>query len=159
MSKNTVHSSQVTVHLGDLEKTKTVAKDLAKKSKPGDCYCLIGDLGAGKTEFARAFIRELCGDVTVASPTFNIVLSYEFQGFRVNDLTTPKLRNSETIYHFDLYRLNNASELEEIGLEDALEKAITLIEWPQLAENLLPANRKNIEIKIIDESTREIKIS
>ena len=124
----------------NLHETKKLAQELARAAKKGDCYCLIGDLGAGKTEFAREFIRTICGDVTVGSPTFNIVQEYNL------------------VHHYDLYRLKDASELTEIGLEDSLNNAITLIEWPQIAEDLLPANRTIINLEIIDETTRKISI-
>ena len=127
--------------LASLEETKSLASELAKLAKRGDCYCLIGDLGAGKTEFARAFIRELCGEVTVASPTFNLLQIYD-----------------DKIYHFDLYRLKDASELEELGIDDALNNGITLIEWPQIAENILPKNRVEIYFEIVDDGKRKIKI-
>ena len=126
-----------------LEETKSLARKLAADAKRGDCYCLTGDLGAGKTEFARAFIRELCGDITVASPTFNILQIYE---------------NKIPIYHFDLYRIKNEDELEEVGIEDALDNGITLIEWPQIAQNLLPDDRFEIHIDILDENKRKIII-
>ncbi len=133
-----------------LEETKLLASMLAQKAKRGDCYCLIGDLGAGKTEFARAFIRTLMGqNIAVASPTFNILQIYEASGFGIRD----------SVYHFDLYRLKNASELEEIGLEDAFEKGITLIEWPEIAAGILPAQRMEIRIEILGENARKISIN
>ena len=133
-------------YIANLEETKIIAKNLAQKAQKGDCYCLIGDLGAGKTELAREFIRALCGNITVGSPTFNIVQEY----------TNPNI--PYPIHHYDLYRLKDASELTEIGLEDSLNNAITLIEWPQIAEDLLPANRTIINLEIIDENTRKIKV-
>ena len=122
----------------NLDQTKKLAKTLAQNAKVADCFCLIGDLGAGKTEFSRAFIQALCGDVKVTSPTYNIVQQYG----QVN--------------HFDLYRIKHETELEEIGFEEMLQTGINLIEWPQIAANLIPATAKKIEIKIIDENLREI---
>ena len=127
-----------------LEETQALARKLAHISKRGDCHCLIGNLGAGKTEFARAFIHELCGDINVSSPTFNILQIYD---------------NCEIpIYHFDLYRIKNPDELIEIGLDDALQNAITLIEWPQVATSLLPENRTEIHIEILNDARRKIVI-
>ena len=106
--------------------------------------CLSGDLGAGKTEFARAFIGVAAGEaVKVTSPTYNIVQIYEAA--------------EEKIYHFDLYRLESAEELYEIGFEEALEGGLCLIEWPEIAEEIL----KNYEIvklkiEILDENSRRI---
>lgn len=128
-------------YIANLEKTKEIAKNLALSARRGDCFCLIGDLGAGKTEFARAFIQALCGEVRVASPTFNIVQEYE------------------NIYHYDLYRLKDASELQEIGFEESLTNGICLIEWPQIAEDNLPQKRVEIKIEIVDADTRKITIS
>lgn len=121
-----------------------LAKSLAENSHKGDCFCLLGDLGVGKTEFARAFIQALCGNVKVTSPTFTIVQEYE----------APE----QNIYHFDLYRLKDASELEEIGFEESLQNGISLIEWPQIAEAYLPEKRVEIKIEIVDEGSRKISI-
>src|SRR5688572_21718932 len=117
-----------------LEETKSLARKLGAKAKRGDCYCLIGDLGAGKTEFARAFIQEICGEVTVTSPTFNILQVYEAK---------------IPVYHFDLYRLKNENELAELGIEDALDNGITIIEWPEIANSLLPQSKREIHIEIL----------
>ncbi len=133
----------------NLEQLREVAKTLALEAKTGDCFCLTGDLGAGKTEFARAFIRALCGEVTVSSPTFNILQEYEAPESRVQ---------SPVIYHFDLYRLKDALELEEIGFSEALGNGISLIEWPQIAEEFLPKKRVDIRIEILDEDRRKIII-
>ena len=128
-----------------LEETKSLASKLAGKARRGDCYCLIGDLGAGKTEFARAFIRKIMSEnITVASPTFNILQIYEAE---------------IPIYHFDFYRIKNEDELVEIGIEEALEKGICLIEWPQVAKNLLPENCVEIRIEILDADRRKIIIT
>jgi len=123
-----------------LEQLKALAAKVAEATKAPACICLIGDLGAGKTEFARAFIRAKAGEVTVTSPTFNIVQVYD------------------NIQHFDLYRLKSADELQEIGLEDALQTSICLIEWPQIAESLLPKDRTIIKLEILDSDTRRITI-
>jgi tRNA threonylcarbamoyl adenosine modification protein YjeE len=129
----------------NLEQTKNLAKTLAQNAKVGSCFCLTGDLGAGKTEFAKAFIAALVPDAVVTSPTFNIVAVYDF------GLTS--------IFHFDLYRLKNEVELEEIGMQEMLQQGICLIEWPQIAANFLPANKVDINIEIVDENTRKITCS
>lgn len=90
---------------------------------------LHGDLGMGKSEIARAIIKTLRGDDTVVpSPTFTIVQSYD------------------GISHFDLYRVEDASELTEIGLTYAMENDITLIEWPEIANAMLPDDTIHIFI-------------
>ena len=94
---------------------------------PGEA--LHGDLGMGKSEIARAVIQTLRGaDTVVPSPTFTIVQSYD------------------GISHFDLYRIEDTSELTEIGLAHAIQNDITLIEWPEIAETMLPTNTIHLTI-------------
>lgn len=104
------------------------AADLARIAQPGDCFALSGDLGAGKTSFARAFIRALAGadgaTLEVPSPTFTLVQDYA---------------TSPPVAHFDLYRIADADEVAELGLDDALEVGIALIEWPERAGRTLAA--------------------
>ena len=128
-------------YTGDLEKTKEIAHELAAKAKPGDCYCLHGELGAGKTEFCRAFIKAIYGDVKVTSPTYNIVISYD------------------SVNHFDLYRIKDANELEEIGFSEMLASGINLIEWPEVAGDLIPQDRTDIRLEIIDADNRKISVT
>lgn len=116
--------------LGDTEK---LAKKIASLLKAGDVIELIGDLGAGKTTFAKFLIRHLVGeDTEVTSPTFNIVQLYDARGF--------------TIWHFDLYRLKSPHELFEIGLDEALDLGVSLIEWPEIASYMLPKERLVIKL-------------
>lgn len=111
--------------------------------------CLSGDLGAGKTEFSRAFINSFSDeDVVVTSPTYNIVQVYELADIKIQ--------------HFDLYRLEYEQELLEIGFDEATEEDICLIEWPQIAKNVLKPLQKqiiNLEIEILDDESRRITIS
>lgn len=97
----------------------------------GDCLALVGELGQGKTTFARALIRAENGhDVEVPSPTFSIVQDYHF------------VRGA--IRHYDLYRIADPGELEELGFEEALVSSITLIEWPERAGDLLPGDHISV---------------
>src|ERR1700756_211584 len=104
--------------LSDEEATQRFAADIASALEPGDLITLSGDLGAGKTTFARALIRHFAGDdsVEVPSPTFTIMQTYELPRFN--------------LLHADLYRLSGPGELAELGFEDASENAVTLLEWP-----------------------------
>ncbi len=121
-----------TVTLPDEAATRRFATDLAGALEPGDVITLSGDLGAGKTTFARALIRHLAGDETieVPSPTFVLVQSYELPRF--------------TLIHADLYRVNSAAELAELGFDDVPDGAVVLIEWPDRAAGALPPDRLDI---------------
>src|SRR3954449_63748 len=109
------------VALANETATARLMADLALLIGPGDVITLSGDLGAGKTAAARALIRYLASDDTleVPSPTFTLVQGYEL----------PPL----SLVHADLYRVNDASELEEIGLSPLPDGAVALIEWPERA--------------------------
>jgi len=123
-----------TIEIADEQGTRRLANDIAMVLKPGDVICLSGDLGAGKSTFTRALIRAFAGEpeLEVPSPTFTLVQTYDLPRF---DLS-----------HFDLYRLEEPEELEELGLEDLLETGAALIEWPEKANELLPGNALWIQI-------------
>ena len=115
--------------LSDVEQMRAWARDFAKKLQAPVTVALHGDLGMGKSEIARTIIKTLRGpDTVVPSPTFTIVQSYD------------------GISHFDLYRIQDESELTEIGLMHAIENDITLIEWPEIAEFMLPENTIHVYI-------------
>jgi tRNA threonylcarbamoyladenosine biosynthesis protein TsaE len=123
----------ITVDLPDESATADLARRLAPWLKVGDVVALHGDLGAGKTAFARALIRTLAGaDEEVPSPTFTLVQTY-------NAPMGP-------IFHFDLYRIASPDELTEIGWDEALADGLTLVEWPGRAGTLLPASRIDVEL-------------
>ena len=124
-----------------------LAREIAASSQVGEVICLQGTLGAGKTFFAKSFINSLQENSSeILSPTFNLVYSYDTK--------------KGEIFHFDLYRLKSAAELENIGFFDALKSGISLIEWPEIAADSLPKKRYEIEIKIIagSEESREVLI-
>jgi tRNA threonylcarbamoyladenosine biosynthesis protein TsaE len=116
----------------DLPAMRKLAGDLARLLRPGDVICLRGDLGAGKTEFARALLHALGVGGEVPSPTFNLVLVYD--------------TDAGAIWHFDLYRLEAPEEAYELGIEDAFADAVSLIEWPDRVEDLLPPDRLEVTI-------------
>jgi tRNA threonylcarbamoyl adenosine modification protein YjeE len=105
-----------------------LADEVAFFLQPGDTLCLEGDLGAGKSTFARALIRTLTGDpeLDVPSPTFTLTQSYE----------TPRF----DVAHFDLYRVTDPDELDELGLEAALARGVAVIEWPSRGGKRIPAD-------------------
>ncbi|CDZ66815.1 7.5 kDa chlorosome protein [Neorhizobium galegae bv. orientalis] len=124
----------LTLTLADEAETIRLGEDMALALNKGDWIALSGDLGAGKSTFARAFLRALADDVEleVPSPTFTLVQSYE--------LRIP-------VSHFDLYRLGDSSELDELGFEEALSNGICLVEWPEVADDLLPQARIQLRLE------------
>jgi tRNA threonylcarbamoyl adenosine modification protein YjeE len=121
--------------LADETATAQLMADLALLIGPGDLITLSGDLGAGKTAAARAMIRYLAGDpeLEVPSPTFTLAQSYDLPPF--------------PLIHADLYRISDASELEEIGLSPLPEATVVLMEWPERAGDALPADRIDIAFR------------
>jgi tRNA threonylcarbamoyl adenosine modification protein YjeE len=122
--------------LPDEAATIALAKDVAHWVKPGDLVTLSGDLGAGKTTFARALIRALTNevDLEVPSPTFTLMQIYEGAEY--------------PIVHADLYRIEQPRELAELGWDEAAEGALVLVEWPERAGAFLEADRLDISFKI-----------
>ena len=118
---------EIALLLKDVAATEALACALAARTEPGDCLLLRGDLGAGKSLFARAFIRALPprSDEEIPSPTFTLVQIYE--------------KDLGPLFHFDLYRLEHPEEAYELGLEEALDRGICLIEWPERLGALQPA--------------------
>jgi len=126
------------ISLPDEAATRRLAARIADLLQPGDLICLSGSLGAGKTVFARAVVTTLAATFGVAvdevpSPTFTLVQLYDFDDF--------------TLYHFDLYRLEQAEEVYELGIEDALADGVSLIEWPDRMAVLLPPERLEIDLR------------
>lgn len=116
------------------EDTFNIGYELGKKSKSGELYCLSGELGVGKTVFSQGFAAGLGVKDVVNSPTFTILQEYqgEFMKF----------------YHFDVYRIEDIEEMEEIGYDEFFYgEGVALIEWGQLIEEILPKDRKEIKIK------------
>ncbi len=113
--------------------TSRLGEDLALALKPGDALLLSGDLGAGKTTLARALIRSLAGNdaLEVPSPTFTLVQQYEAR---------------IPVSHFDLYRISDAAEAAELGLEEALDKGAVIVEWPERAASLMPAHAVSLRL-------------
>lgn len=136
MSLSPSVASSRSVALADEQATRRLAVDVAALLAPGDMVTLSGDLGAGKTAFARALIRHLAGaDIDVPSPTFTLMQVYDLPRFPV--------------VHADFYRVNAPSELIEIGFTDASEGAAVLVEWPERAAGLLPADRLDVALALV----------
>ena len=135
----------------NLEQLINFSKKLANKTKVGDIFLLSGDLGVGKTTFAKALINSLFDihNITrpenIKSPSFPIMINYP-------------LRDCE-IYHYDFYRLTEKTELTEIGIFEELERNISIIEWPDIIlNNFRLRNYYLLEFQIIDLNKRLLKI-
>lgn len=114
--------------------TFSLGEEIGKKARPGDVYTLIGDLGVGKTVFTQGFAKGLGIGEAISSPTFTIVQVYE--------------EGRIPFYHFDVYRIGDVEEMDEIGFEDYIYgEGVSLIEWANLIEEILPEDRTEILIE------------
>ena len=134
----------------DLEGLEKFCEDLSLKIKVGDTVCLFGDLGSGKTTFARNLIKsiykrnKLEKPTSIKSPSFPILLTYEVNNFE--------------IYHYDLYRISKIGELIELNIFEELNNSITLIEWPEvIIDSLKNYNYFSVNFDILDENKRNLK--
>lgn len=131
--------------INSVEELPIVAKSLVDSLNGRTVLAFHGNMGAGKTTFIKTLCAELGVTDTVASPTFAIV----------NEYLTP---NQKTIYHFDLYRLETMDDLMNIGAEDYFYSGnLCLIEWPDIASSLLPANTVKINLTVGQEGNRIIQ--
>ena len=136
----------------NLKQLEVIAEALARKSIIGDIYLLSGELGAGKTTFIRFFINSIFDlnlikrPDSIKSPSFPILINYPIKNFEV--------------FHYDLYRLKNENEIQELNIVENLKKNITLIEWPQMIINNLQTNNYFfINLEIHNDMKRTIKIT
>lgn len=136
----------LTLTLRDEAATARLAQALAPRLRVGDALLLQGPLGAGKTSFARALIRALCGDaIEVPSPSFNIVLTYD----------TP----AGPLWHVDLYRISHPREADELGLEDIYAEGIAVIEWPERLEGAVPRGALTLSLALGQDTNRSLSFS
>ena len=127
----------------NIKETQSFASEFAKTLFPGCFVALYGDLGVGKTVFTKAVVESL-GGKGVTSPTFTILNEYN---------TDP------VVYHFDMYRLKDSQEIENIGYENYFYgDGICLVEWPNRIQEYLPKRRIDVTIERIDENQRKIRI-
>lgn len=116
------------------QETFEIGKQLGLEAKPGEVYCLDGDLGVGKTVFTKGFASGLGITEPVNSPTFTIVQQYE--------------EGRLPLYHFDVYRIGDVEEMDEIGYEDCFYgEGVCLIEWSTLIQEILPEDAIHITIE------------
>ncbi|MCS6933268.1 MAG: tRNA (adenosine(37)-N6)-threonylcarbamoyltransferase complex ATPase subunit type 1 TsaE [Acetobacteraceae bacterium] len=136
-----------TLHLPDLAATEALAARVAALARPGDAILLSGPLGAGKSAFARAFLRAAANDpaLEVPSPTFTLVQSYDL----------PR----GPAHHFDLWRLSGPADLAELGWEEA-RAGIVLVEWPERLAALAPPDALRVALSpAAEETAREAVLS
>ncbi|MDX8410408.1 MAG: tRNA (adenosine(37)-N6)-threonylcarbamoyltransferase complex ATPase subunit type 1 TsaE, partial [Mariprofundaceae bacterium] len=128
------------MRLASEAETRQAAADLAKYMNPGNVVALQGELGAGKSVFARALMRALgVTDEVMPSPTFTLIQTYEGEGCK--------------IAHMDWYRLESSEEIELLGVRDYFQPPwISLIEWPERAESLLPPDAVRVHLECVDEN-------
>ncbi len=129
-----------------VEETEAIAAELSRGFIGGEVVALQGDLGAGKTQFARGLVRGLGGEPrSVSSPTFVLLNIYD----------TGRL----TVFHLDAYRITGSEDFNAIGFTELLEQgAVVAVEWPQRVDDLLPKSRITVRITTIDENRRSISI-
>lgn len=114
--------------------TFNIGKEIAAAAKPGQVYCLSGDLGTGKTVFSQGFGAGLGIEEPISSPTFTILKEYH--------------EGSMPFYHFDVYRIGSDEEMDEIGYYDIVEgDGVCLIEWAELIRDILPKSYYRVTIK------------
>jgi tRNA threonylcarbamoyladenosine biosynthesis protein TsaE len=127
------------------EETIALAATISDSLQKQDIIALYGDLGSGKSFLARHIIQNFIGsDKIVNSPTFNLLQIYE--------------QGTNLIYHYDLYRLKDLVEIYELDIEAAFDNAITIIEWPNIIEPILPLNIINIKIEYVSNYFRKFLI-
>lgn len=131
--------TSITLRLASDADTAHLGRTLSGFAKAGDCFLLRGQIGAGKSALARAFIRARLGQNTeVPSPTFTLVQTYD--------------DNGTEIWHADLYRLSDPQEAVELGLTDAFEDQIVLIEWPELLGDMTPTSALDILLEVTSDA-------
>lgn len=130
--------------LSDLNATKALASRFVPLLAKGDMVALRGELGTGKTEFARALLRAMGIEGDIPSPTYTLAQTYEIGGLQV--------------FHFDLYRLKSESELDELGWDDALANGIMLVEWPEKAGGRLRPDRLDLHFTLDREGKRRCRV-
>lgn len=136
----------MSIVLADEKATERFGAALAERLQAGDVIGLFGTLGAGKTTLARGILRGLGYEGEVASPTFPIVQAYDPPDTRL------------PVWHVDLYRIEDAAELEEIGLDDARADAVLLIEWPERLPRLGPESLR-VTLAVLADGARALTAS
>ena len=127
------------------KQTELLGYAFANKLKKGDFVAMYGDLGAGKTAFVRGVARKLCPEAFVSSPTYTVVNEY--------------IGEKNTVYHFDMYRIDSSDDLMSIGYYDYLECGICIAEWCEKIEDELPIPRYSVRMDKTGEDCRFVTIT
>lgn len=130
---------------GNEDETAAIAEKLSAITRQGDVWALNGTLGAGKSVFARAFIKKMTKAAEVPSPTFTLVQTYDAGGV--------------DIYHYDLYRVERPEEIFELGVEEAFYSGISLVEWPERMGGFAPRNMWLVNIDITPQGRKIVVTS
>ena len=135
--------------VNSLNSLKEFAQNFSILLKKGDVICLFGQIGSGKTTFVREVIHHLQNSNNiqleyVPSPTFSIMQTYKIKSLK--------------IHHYDFFRLKKINEIDEMGFDQEQEDSISFVEWPDIIKEILPENRLEIYINIIEKNSREFKI-
>ncbi len=129
-----------------LSELSNVAEELIKLISSSNCWLFVGEIGAGKTTLIKEILRMKRVLDEVTSPTFTIINQY-------------KTADSKSVYHIDLYRLKDVEEAIQIGIEDVLDSDdLTLIEWPQIIEEILPEHCVLLKISSSEEGSRRVRV-
>ncbi|MBN1131549.1 MAG: tRNA (adenosine(37)-N6)-threonylcarbamoyltransferase complex ATPase subunit type 1 TsaE [Bacteroidales bacterium] len=132
------------IHVPDLSFIDKAAREFFSRVANQTVFAVSGEMGAGKTTFIKALCRELGVSLTVTSPSFAIINEYFTD-------------TGASVYHFDLYRIENPNELYDMGYEDYLYSgAYCFIEWPEKAWHLIPEYAVQVEIKVMEDKSRNI---
>jgi tRNA threonylcarbamoyladenosine biosynthesis protein TsaE len=125
--------------------TQQLGAQLAADCQPGNVFALVGDVGAGKTQFVKGFVAAIDETAVVTSPTFTLLHEY--------------IGGGAPIYHFDFYRVENVERLAAIGADDYLAgDGVSLVEWADRFPNVIPPHARWIHFRSLSESEREIRI-
>lgn len=134
------------ITIKSLEDIDQAAIEFVKSMGDNTVFAFRGEMGAGKTTFIKAICEKLGVSDTINSPTFAIVNEYRSD-------------SGELIYHFDFYRINKVEEAFDFGYEDYFYSgSLCFIEWPELIENLLPADTVNVSIKVLEDGNRSVVV-
>lgn len=134
------------ITIKSLESIDQAATEFVKSMGDNTVFAFRGEMGAGKTTFIKAICEKLGVSDTINSPTFAIVNEYRSD-------------SGELIYHFDFYRINKVEEAFDFGYEDYFYSgSLCFIEWPELIENLLPADTVNVSIKVLEDGSRSVVV-